>query len=133
MDYTVKGNIRYSVHDLKCTSCGREYYDEVVDTEKIDNCIKCFGIREIRLDIARRPPIQLPGTAINKDRAVVYRHPVTGKVSYPGVDTEFTRQKYENWGYQREEFTSLRELDKFCKKEKVSNEKANFNSGNGIN
>jgi len=136
MNYTVHGTIRLSIHDLMCERCGYQSLDTAVDTNKpMPKCPKCRPISRmtIRLDIARRPPIDRGGTSINRDRAVVYRHPVTGKIAYPGQDTEFTRSKYEGWGYKREEFTSLRELDKFCKKENLSNEKANFNSGNGIN
>lgn len=94
----------------------------------------CNGKREIRLDLStRRANVNIDPNITPRDRAVVYTNPLTGKTAYPGQDTAFTRQKYESWGYERKEFTTVRELDKFCKENKVVNEKSNFNNGNGVN
>ena|SRR3990167_3286723 len=136
MEYTIKGTIRLSIHDLRCAACAHDMLDAAVDTNKIhemkcENCGSCN--LHIRWDIGNRAPTQKPGVAITTDRAIVYRNPRTGKVAYPGRDTPFTRSKYEGWGYERQEFTTLRELDKFCAENKLVNEKANFNSGNGVN
>src|SRR3990167_7120874 len=124
----------FVIHDLACDVCDHREYDAGVDvSEPMPLCPSCHLPMCIRWDISRRGFGVASGAAIQSDRAVVYKDPRTGKVAYPGRDTEFTRRKYEGWGYQRQEFTTLRELDKFCAENKLVNEKANYNSGNGVN
>lgn len=69
-----------------------------------------------------------------RERTVVFRHPETGHVVYPGRNDVPIPTRYVDQGYQRHELGSLRTLQKFEKENNVSSEVANYdqNSGNAI-
>lgn len=48
-----------------------------------------------------------------KERPVVWQHPKTGEVRYPGHTGEMPGY-YQSQGYERKEFTSYQEHKKFC-------------------
>ena len=144
MDYTVKGTIRLSIHDLVCDSCGNVELDAAVDTSNIEPCLNpvergehffhCLGKRSIRWDLSdHKSSVTIDPNIHPSERAAVYVHPHTGRVVYPGrVDVPMP-DKYRQWGFEKKEFTTVRELDAFCKSKNLVNEKSNYNSGNGLN
>jgi hypothetical protein len=64
------------------------------------------------------------------DRAVVWYNPATGKHATPGRNDVPMPDRYKKAGYERKEFTTVRELDSFCKRNKLVNEALNYNKGN---
>lgn len=119
---------------IKDLICSRDECDHVVadqlSTEVGKKCPRCkrgtlvtyFGTRTSR-----------NATPINsKDRVVVWQDPKTGKVSYPGRNDVPMPERYRQRGYVRVEMGSLKEIDRFSKQQGVVNERAHYNSGNGI-
>lgn len=72
-----------------------------------------------------------PASIHEKERAVVYQHPVTGEVRYPGRNDVPMPALYRKQGFERREFNSLRELDSFTKSRGLVNEAAHFDRGSG--
>jgi len=66
------------------------------------------------------------------ESTVVWENPATGKVSYPGRNDAPMPERYARRGYERRELRTLREVDAFSAAHGVVNEKAHFNSGNGL-
>lgn len=67
------------------------------------------------------------------EAAVVYHHPGTDKIRWPGRADVPIPERYRRQGYERREFRSLRELDQFSKARGVIHEKSHFNSnGRGM-
>lgn len=115
------------IHDLKCHVCGHESYDVPLDVNALPFCSECHGPMEIRWDISRRPIQVATGSAVHSsERAVVWRHPLTGSVAYPGMNNAPMPERYRKSGYERVELDSLHKLDKFSKENNVSSEIANF-------
>lgn len=84
---------------------------------------------EIRYDLSARKVVT--ATVDPHERAVVWRHPVTGKVAYPGRN-DAPMERYRKRGFERVEMDSLHKLDQFCRETGTVNEKAHFNSGNSF-
>lgn len=64
-------------------------------------------------------------TAFNdKDACVVWEHPQTGEVRYPGKNDAPMPERYAKQGFQRKEMRTLHEISKFEKSHKVWNERA---------
>ena len=63
-------------------------------------------------------------------RAVVFEHPVTGEVRYPGRNDIPIPQRYADEGFVRKEFPTLASLQSFERSHGVLNDKAHFNEGN---
>lgn len=59
-----------------------------------------------------------------RDSCVVFEHPVTGEVRYPGRNDAPMPERYAQAGFQRTEMRSLRAIEKFEKKHNVWNERA---------
>ena len=59
-------------------------------------------------------------------------NPQTGAVAYPPRNDSPMPERYRRQGYERREFEHLREVEAFEKEKGVINEKAWFNSGNGV-
>lgn len=134
------------IHDLKCTLCGHEYYDQPVNVDNLPRCTElfmkdedsggaerlanmyeCGAPLEIRWDISRRStPLITNNTTHKSELAVVFRHPVTGSTAYPGVNNRPMPERYRRAGYETVELNSLSKLDKFCKEKNLINEAANF-------
>lgn len=64
------------------------------------------------------------------DRAVVYEHPGTGEVRYPGRNDLAMPERYAQEGYVRREFPTLRSLESFECSHGVRNDIAHYDSGN---
>jgi hypothetical protein len=65
-----------------------------------------------------------------KERTVIYENPRTGHVRYPGRADVPIPQRYADQGYQRREFPTRHELERFEKQRGVTNDKLWYNSGN---
>ncbi len=65
-----------------------------------------------------------------RDRAVVWEHPGTGEVRYPGKNDAPMPARYQKEGFVRKEFPNLRSLEKFERSHGVLNDKAHYNPGN---
>jgi len=64
---------------------------------------------------------------------VVYEHPGTGKIRYPGRADKPMPERYAKQGYVKRELRTLREVDRFSKQHNVVNERAHFDSnGKGM-
>lgn len=72
-----------------------------------------------------------PASVHEKERTVVFEHPLTGEVRYPGRNDRPMPALYAQQGFERREFTSLRELDSFSKRKGMINEAAHFDRGSG--
>lgn len=65
------------------------------------------------------------------EHAVVWENPATGEVRYPGRNDAPIPALYAGQGFQRKEFTSLRELQSFENRKGVRNESIWFDKGSG--
>lgn len=116
------------VHDLECTNPGCSHVESnaILKNGRIPRCPRC---RHKRI-ILYGANIRHDAAVSKRERAVVWFNPKTGSVAYPPVNNVKMYPRYANNGYERLEFTSLSQLDRFCKERKLINEKANFdNSG----
>lgn len=116
----------FVIHDLKCVECEAEEYDAGVEIGSLPPCEKCGGAMEIRWDISQRKRQHRPTALTGDEKTVVYVDPRTGNVAYPGRNDRPMEARYVNAGYERVEFSTLREVDKFCKERNLMNERANF-------
>jgi len=115
------------LHDMICDFCNEIYEDMPLYVEGTQ--CPCGGYFEIYWHARPRD-----AAAFGRDETtVVYEHPATGKVVYPGRNDQPMPARYEQAGYVRRELKSLHEVDTFSKEHGVVNEKANYNSGNSIN
>jgi hypothetical protein len=72
-------------------------------------------------------------TIVNpKERIVVWEHPTTGAVRYPGRNDIPIPQRYLDQGFQRRELATRREAEQFERDHNVRNEKLWYNSGNSF-
>lgn len=111
------------LHDFICDACGRTEYDVICDGQFRKTCI-CGGMMDIAWKRRSAPYIGIHPS----ERAVVWYNPATGKHATPGQNNIPMPDRYRKAGYERREFTTLRELDSYCKTENVVNERANFDS-----
>jgi hypothetical protein len=65
------------------------------------------------------------------ERAVVWLHPKTGEVRYPGRNDTPMPKYYQRAGYQRHEFVSLHDLMRFERERGVVNEAVHYDRGSG--
>ena len=72
-----------------------------------------------------------PITIHPKERAVVYQHPVTGEVAYPGRNDVSMPKTYRDAGYVRRELPTLRDVHKFEAESGKLSEAAWFDPGTG--
>ena len=115
------------LHDFICESCGKFEHD--VYCTAGSHIKHCTCGSDMTIDWQRR---HTPYIGIHaKDRSVVWYNPKTGKHSTPGRSDVPMPDRYKKDGYERREFTSLRELDSYCKQNKLVNEAANYDSGSG--
>lgn len=66
-----------------------------------------------------------------RERCVVYKHPVTGHVVYPGLNNVAMPDRYAKQGYERSELGSIRAIRQHEKENNVSSEIAHFDAGTG--
>lgn len=116
------------IHDVQCVKCGKIQIDVPLENANQMPFCSCEGPMEICWSTPRVGQLVAVHT---KERSMVWRHPKTGKVAYPPTNNAPMPARYQNAGYERHELTSLKSVDKFCAEKGVTNEKANFNNGNG--
>lgn len=112
-------------HDMQCDNCGSVVYDLPLSIEGT-KCT-CGGTMEIFWNAPRRNAIAFD----LKDAVVVYEHPETGKIVWPGRNDRPMPERYRLQGYARKEMRSLHEVDQFSKKHNVVNEAAHYDRGSG--
>jgi len=66
-----------------------------------------------------------------RERAVVWKHPITGHVVYPGRNDVPMPERYAKVGYCRHELGSIQAIHKHEKTYGVSSEIAHFDKGTG--
>lgn len=116
------------IHDLICNECGAIVLD-IPSTLIGGKCAECFrGVMEIYYgNWGKRHATPLSP----KDATVVYKHPRTGKVIYPGRNDQPMPERYRTQGFERVEMRSLRQIDHFSEEHGVVNEAANYDRGSG--
>lgn len=67
-----------------------------------------------------------------RERSVVWEHPGTGEIRYPGRNDAPMPSRYQKEGFVRKEFTNLRSLESFERSHNVLNDKAHYNPGNSL-
>ena len=108
-------------HNYIC-SCGNIIEDYTGSTPPM--C--CDAEMEILWSVPSRPYIGIHPS----ERAIVWYNPATGKHATPGRADVPMPARYRKWGYERREFTTLRELDSFCKQNNLVNQRGSYdNSG----
>jgi hypothetical protein len=116
------------IHDVECKTCGtriNNYYRSPWPDAPIHE--GCGGPLEIRW----QPSTHRVVTVNQKERTVIYQHPITGEVAYPGRADVPMPAHYRNAGFQRVEFEHARDLETFERTTGTVNEALWFNSGNG--
>jgi len=113
-------------HDMLCPDCQRLFADMPAYSEGT-KCGKCGGTLEIYWNHAPRNARALDP----KETTVVYEHPESGKIVYPGRNDTEMPERYKRRGFERRELTSLDQVDKFSKAHNVLNERAHFDRGSG--
>lgn len=115
------------IHDLICDKCG----DIVLDALSTAIGSKCI-CRKGRMEIYYGNWGKRNATPVSaKEAAVVYKHPKTGKVIYPGRNDQPMPARYQAQGYERVEMRSLRQLEQFSEKNNVRSEAAWYDRGSG--
>ena len=103
-------------HDYVC-SCGHIEQDVTGDAPQC-----CGEEMQILWSAPPRPHIGIHP----KDRAVVWYNPTTGRHATPGRNDAPMPDRYRQLGYERREFTTLRELDAFCATNRLVNQKGSY-------
>ena len=103
-----------------CETCGREL--------QIGDWPYCRGSQESHGAVFNGPTAAHPS-----ERAVVWKHPVTGQVRYPGRNDVPMPKRYAEQGFERHEMPTLRDVHRLEKQKGVLNEKAWFDrNGKGF-
>lgn len=76
-------------------------------------------------------PRPRPAVVDQRERAVVWEHPGTGAIRYPGRNDVAMPERYAREGFERREFQSLRELQAFETRSGTRNEAVWFDRGSG--
>jgi len=114
-------------HDFECETCGRVERDAACTGDfHIHSCV-CGSPMQIVWGGIKRTHIGIHP----RDRAVVWYNPQTGRHATPGRNDVPIPSRYAKAGYERREFPTLRELDSFCKQNKLVNEAAHYHKGSG--
>lgn len=69
-----------------------------------------------------------PRPVHDSEAAMVYLHPETGQVRYPGRADRPMPERYRQQGFEERRLRTLRELDGFCKSRGLVNHKAHYDS-----
>lgn len=113
-----------AVHDFICDICGAKEFDVLVPSTFIHHKCSCGEPMEIAWNGRKRPYIGIHPW----DRSVIWYNPKTGRRATPGRNDVPMPKRYKDLGYERREFTTLRELDAHCKENNLVNEAGNYNS-----
>lgn len=121
------------LYDFHCPSCDLVVVDIYVHHQNIDShtqsCPACLV--PMTLSYTGGSAYRTPHSVHPKERAVVFRNPVTGAVVYPPTNDTPIPQRYKDQGYERHELPSLRSIDSFCSEHGVTSEIAHFDRGTG--
>lgn len=113
-------------HDLECPGCARQFPDMPAFCAGT-GCGHCGAALEIAWQA--RPRNARPLAAA--ETTVVYQHPESGHVVYPGRNDQPMPARYARRGYERKELTSLSAVDRFSKEHRLVNERAHYDRGSG--
>jgi len=113
-------------HDVQCSKCGTiiENYYASPWPSSIRHC------EGGELEILWRSSLSSPAAAHPLNRTIVYRDPITGEIAYPGRN-DIKDNRYARRGWERVEFETAHDLEKFERDHGVLNEALWYNSGNG--
>ena len=114
-------------HDVQCTLCGEILRDHFLSPWP-DLPLHGDGGE---LVILWHSASSHSATVHPSERTVVWQAP-DGKISYPPRNDSIMPQRYADRGFKRVEFEHLRDVERFEKEHRVINEKAWYNSGNGV-
>jgi len=114
------------IHDFECSVCGEVLADLPLSLEGSE-CLYCHrGTLQIHWHVPGRDAMAIS----EKQATVVYEHPVTKHVIWPGKNNVPMPERYQKEGYERKAMRSLREIDRFSKEHNVVHEQSHYNSGN---
>ncbi len=113
--------------NFECPTCSRVELDVICTSGSHVKRCTCGSSMEILWTKPRTTHIGIHP----KDRAVVWYNPKTGRHATPGRNDVPMPDRYAREGFERREFSTLRELDAFCKQNKLVNEAAHYNRGSG--
>lgn len=85
-------------------------------------CFASIGLRGLK---------QFPTVCDASETCVVWEHPVTGEVRYPGRNDAKMPVVYQREGFQKKTMRSLHEIQRFEKQHGVLNERAWYDKGSG--
>jgi len=97
-------------HDLICTHCATVtgYARPLPWPDRILH-LQCGG----EFEILWSDPTHRHTAAHPRERVVLWRHPKTGQVAYPGRNDAPMPERYRRLGYERVELTTLRSVERF--------------------
>lgn len=117
-------------HNVECSKCGKVIYDYTLSPWPEHPVHGEDGGELIILWQDASSPRS--AAAHPRDRTVVWQDPITGEVKYPPTNDMAMPSRYKKRGFQRVEFESARDVEKFEKQNNVRCEKLWYNSGNGM-
>lgn len=119
-------------HDLQCSNpaCALVEWDVFYSPwpDFAIRCSTCYNLMEI---LWSRSSADIPHACHPSESVVVWEHPVTGQVRYPGRNDTPIPERYQREGFVRKEIRTLRDIHKFESDHKVLNERAWFDRGSG--
>lgn len=117
------------VHTVECAS-GHSFETTIPGGVFSVPCIQCPD-PPLQAEIVWSASSRHDAAVHPAERTVVWQHPVTGHVEYTPRNDVPIPERYARWGYERREFTSLRDLGKFERQHDVVNERAHYDKGSG--
>jgi hypothetical protein len=103
-----------------CDTCGGEFgYEEGRDS----TCPYPVCKPETTIVVKTKDKTAAQAQLSPSERPIVWEHPVTGELRYPGRNDGSMPKYYAEQGYQKKEFTSYHEHQKFCKEKELVNHK----------
>lgn len=114
-----------ALHDMQCSKCDEIVFDLPVHIDGTPHT--CGGVMEIYWHSRSRDASLLGAD----EMTVVYEHPITKKILYPGRNDAPMPDRYQRQGFVRREMRSLREVDSFSERHNLVNERANYDRGSG--
>lgn len=114
-------------HDMICDTCGHIERDVPLNPSACVTHVPC-GTRMV---ILWTNGTNHHASVRASQRSVVWYNPKTGRHRTPGRNDVPIPDRYAKLGYERKEFTTLHDLDAYCKRENLVNEAAHYNKGSG--
>ena len=115
-------------HDVECSFCHEVILNHSLSPwPSVAMCPYCGGTLDILWTAgAAKPPKQVA----DSECIVVWEHPTTGEVAYPGRNDAPMPKRYADRGFARRELRTRHEAEQFERSHNVINEKLWYNSGN---